>query len=250
MTRQLFNDADAGPRSEHGSGLRSGLPSELPSGLRSPEAAPCNLAAMARAAVALLAELEASLVASQRSLLSRDLEGLERATSEQIGLHRSLQTLRSHDSAQSNGAQNDGAQSNDAQKNDAAPGNDAPPLDPALAAGLRAAQWRVLYLGRVQAALLTRAQRSLRMLSNLLAGPAASYAAPSYPAPSYPALAYAAPSHAAPAPASNRLKPWPGWPASGASARPGNDERNQLEPREERKKNSNRDEEEADPCRV
>lgn len=158
---------------------------------------------MARAAVALLAELEASLEAGQRTLLSRDLEGLERATSEQIGLHRSLQTLRSHgaqnDGAQNNGAQNNGTQNNGARGNHGAlgpggaPGNHAPPLDPALAAGLLAAQWRVLYLGRVQAALLTRAQRSLRMLSNLLAGPEASYAAPRYAGPDYAGPGYAAP---------------------------------------------------------
>jgi len=166
---------------------------------------------MARSAGALLAELECSLEAGQRALLSRDLGGLERATSEQIGLHRSLQAL---------GSQN------------GAPQNDAAPLDPALAAGLRAAQWRVLYLGRVQAALLTRAQRSLRMLSNLLAGPGASYAAPSYAGP-----------------VSTRPEAWPEWmPARAASARLDNAAGNQVEPLEAR--NQNRDEEEADPCRV
>ncbi|MGP0020483.1 MAG: hypothetical protein ACLPHP_18085 [Candidatus Sulfotelmatobacter sp.] len=230
MTQQLFTDA----------GHRSGF--------RSSEATPRHLAAMARSAGALLAELQGSLEASQRALLSHDLVGLERATSEQIGLQRSLQALRSQ-----NGA----------------PGTDATPLDPALAAGLRAAQWRVLYLGRVQAALLTRAQRSLRMLSNLLAGPGANYAAPSYAEPNYAGLSHdglnhdglnhaglnhagpnhAGPGHAAPASASNRAKLWPGsMPARGASKRPGNDEGNRAQPPQVRKKNS--DEEEADPCRV
>lgn len=212
MTRQLFTDA--------------GLPSELRSELRPSDATPGNLAAMAWSAGALLAELECSLEAGQRALLSRDLAGLERATSEQIGLHRSLQAL---------GSQN------------GAPKNDATPLDPALAAGLRAAQWRVLYLGRVQAALLTRAQRSLRMLSNLLAGPGASYAAPNYSAPGYAASGYAGPSYARPV--STRPQPWPGWmPARAASARLDNAAGNQVEPLEAR--NQNRDEEEADPCRV
>jgi hypothetical protein len=170
---------------------------------------------MARSAGGLLAELEGSLEAGQRALLSRDLGGLERATGEQIGLQRSLQTLWSQ---------------NGEPGQDDVPGNDVPPVDPALAAGLRAALWRVLYLGRVQAALLTRAQRSLRMLSNLLAGPTASYAAPSYAGP-----------------ISNRPEPGPGWmPARAASARLDNE--NQAEPLEAR--NKNRDGEEADPCRV
>jgi hypothetical protein len=211
MTRQLFTDAGFRP--------------ELRPELRSPEA-PRHLAAMARSASALLAELQASLEGSQRALLSHDLGGLERGTSEQIGLQRSLQALPALWSQ------------NGAPRPDGAPG-DATPLDPALAAGLRAAQWRVLYLGRVQAALLTRAQRSLRMLSNLLAGPEASYAAPSYAAPGY----------AAPAPASNRAEYWPGWmPARSASAPPGNEEGNQAGQPEDRNRNS--DEEEADPCRV
>jgi hypothetical protein len=224
MTRQPFTDA--------------GLRSELRSELRSPEA-PRHLAAMARSASALLAELQASLEGSQRALLSHDLGGLERATSEQIGLQRSLQALPVL------------WPQNGAPRPDGAPGNDGMPLDPALAAGLRAAQWRVLYLGRVQAALLTRAQRSLRMLSNLLAGPEASYAAPDYAATSYAAPGYATAGYAAPASASNRAKFWPGCePASGASKPPGNDEGNPAEPHAERKKNTNSDEEEADPCRV
>jgi len=175
MKQQLLTDADL--RSER----------------RSAEATPRNLTVMARSAGALLAELGASLEAGQQALLTRDLGGLERATSEQIGLHRSLHALWSQ-----NGA----------------PEDDVPLLDPALAAGLRAAQWRVLYLGRVQAALLTRAQRSLRIVSNRLAGPGASYTAPGYAAP-----VYAGPSDATPA--SNQ----------GHEA-------------------ENTNEEEADPCRV
>jgi hypothetical protein len=119
-----------------------------------------NSPAIAPAASALLAELEQSLEASQRALLSRDLEGLERETREQTGLHRSLEILSSR-----NGALDE----------------PAPRIDPAVAAGLRAAQWRVLYLGRVQAALLTRAQRSLRIVSHRLAGSEASYAQPDFP---------------------------------------------------------------------
>jgi hypothetical protein len=133
--------------------------------LRSREAPPRNGAAIAHAAGALLAELECSLEVSQRALLCHDLEGLERATCEQIGLRRSLEILESEHRA------SDGA----------APQID-PEIDPGVTAGLRAARWRVLYLGRVQAALLRRAQRSLRIVSHRLAGPEASYAAPVYSA--------------------------------------------------------------------
>lgn len=133
--------------------------------LRSREGTPPNGASIAHAASSLLAELEHSLAAGQRALLSRDLEGLERATCEQTGLSRSLQILWSQPAAESaTGAQLNGATE----------------IDPALAASLRAVQWRVLYLGRVQAALLTRAQRSLRILSHRLAGPGASYVAPGF----------------------------------------------------------------------
>jgi len=124
--------------------------------LRSPEALPRNASAIAQAAGALLAEMERSLEASRQALLSRDVAGMELATTEQIRLRRSLEILWSPVGTH---------------------GCHAQPADPDLA-GLRAAEWRVLYLGRVQAALLTRAQRSLRIVSNRLAGPEASYSPP------------------------------------------------------------------------
>jgi hypothetical protein len=135
---------------------------------RSPEATSPDRAAIAQAASSLLAELERSLEAGQRALLSRDLEGLERATCEQIGLNRSLQILRPRQPGESR----TGVQANATSE-----------IDCDLAASLRAAQWRVLYLGRVQAALLTRAQRSLRIVSHRLAGPGASYVVPGYARP-------------------------------------------------------------------
>lgn len=186
MTRQLITDA--GPRSE----------------LRSPEAPLRDGAAIAQAAAALLAEMERSLEASQRALLSRDVAGMELATAEQIGLRQSLEILWSRVPGLPDGAR----------------GNDATQLDPALVAGLRAAEWRVLYLVRVQAALLTRAQRSLRMVSNLLAGPEASYAAP----------------------IPNRVS----WAAaSRANQGPGEVEKKASEERAEKE-----NDEEAGPCRV
>ena len=88
-------------------------------------------------------------------MLAHDVARLEERTCEQVGLRRSLGIL--WDAAHP-------------------PGRDAAQHDLRLSAELRAAQIRVLRLGRVQAALLGRAQRWLRMVSNLLAGPEASYA--------------------------------------------------------------------------
>src|SRR5579863_3212787 len=130
-------------------------------------------AEIAQASRALLGRLEASLQASQDALLARDITRLEERTCEQIGLRRSLEIL--WDAAHP-------------------PGSDAAPHDLRLAAELRAAQIRVLRLGRVQAALLGRAQRWLRMVSNLLAGPEASYA---------PLVC-------------GRVAPYPAWPSASA----------------------------------
>lgn len=104
---------------------------------------------IAQTGKALLADLEASLDDSHQALLSRDFARLEQCTREQIASHRALEIL--------------GPQS---------------PCDPASFAALRAAQVRVLEAARVQAALLGRAQRWLRTLANLVAGPEANYSAP------------------------------------------------------------------------
>ncbi|MGA1985060.1 MAG: hypothetical protein ABSG72_02235 [Candidatus Sulfotelmatobacter sp.] len=118
--------------------------------------------AFAEAGVALLGELESSLEASQHALLARDLAGIERHTGEQVRLRRALEILWSQNSLE---------------------GSDRVPIHPMLsvragAAEFGAAELRVLQLGRVQAALLRRAQRWSRMLSHVLAGPGAGYAAP------------------------------------------------------------------------
>jgi len=195
-------------------------------GLRSREAAPRRGLAAAPAAGALLAELEHSLETSQLALLSHDLEGLERATCEQIRLQRSLRVWRKN--GDQSGEQR--TDKNGVEEKDRAQTGDPTPLDSTLAAGLRAAAWRVLYLGRVQAALLTRFQRSLRIVSNRLAGPEASYAA--------------ACSNLA---CSNLAAIWPGWtPASRTSERPGNAAARETEKDEARKS----DEKGAAPCRV
>jgi hypothetical protein len=147
MPRQL--PSSAAPPSEAAS-------EEQPSAERARQNGPTEIAQASRG---LLADLEASLQASQRALLARDVAGVEERTREQIRLHRSLEILWSGDAAQ--------AQTSDRVQ-----------VDSLLDAALRAAAIRVLHLGRVQAALLTRQQRRLRIVSNLLAGSSASYAPP------------------------------------------------------------------------
>jgi hypothetical protein len=131
---------------------------------------------LAAAALALLSELEASLRASQKALLARDAEGIEQGTREQVGLQGALARLWAQDAARPAGS-------------DSWRRAGTPRCEPALAAALLAAQWRVLHLGRVQAGLLARAQRTLRMISNLLAGPEAVYGLP--PGSSVPATRHA-----------------------------------------------------------
>ena len=136
-----------------------------------------------------------------------DLPGIEQHTSEQTRLHRELEILWSQ-----NGPSQDSALASDSK-----------PFEPAWVAELGPAQLRVLQLGRVQAALLVRAQRRLRMLSHLLAGPGAGYAPPS----------------------SNSTAAWQpaGRAASGGQEKPG---REKLRQENSSQKNA----QEHDPCRV
>ncbi|HTS36839.1 MAG TPA: hypothetical protein VMH04_14280 [Candidatus Solibacter sp.] len=125
-----------------------------------------------QASAALLAELKASFGDSQRALLRLDLAGIEHGTRDQWRLQRALQILW----GVTEGGQDEGLRS----------GVDIGP-DRADAAALRAAVLEVLQLGRVQAVLLARAQRSLRMISHRVAGPHANYQAPASPASATPA---------------------------------------------------------------
>jgi hypothetical protein len=115
--------------------------------------------------VALLQELARSLHAGQQALLSRDLLSLELNTQTQHRLCQALEILWTQKAATPSSYR---------------PGSPNGP-DGALAVRLRAAQWQVLQLGRVQAALLIRAQRSLRMIVHLRAGLEATYSAPHLP---------------------------------------------------------------------
>ena len=101
---------------------------------------------IAQSARALFADLETSLADSQQALLARDFTRFEQCTREQIGLHRALEVMWPLSSC-----------------------------DLASCTALREAQLRVLRAVRVQAALLDRAQRWIRTLANLIAGPEANY---------------------------------------------------------------------------
>jgi hypothetical protein len=116
---------------------------------------------LGQAILLVLRQLEASLEASQAAVLAREVEGIERHTEEQIGLSRALTVLYGESTFQNHSP-------SDLQAA-------LPRMAPHLAAELRAAENRVLQLTRVQAALLGRAQRFLMILTNLVAGPGASY---------------------------------------------------------------------------
>jgi hypothetical protein len=123
----------------------------------------------AQTQLALLAELAASLEAGQKALLEKDLDTILASTNAQARLIGALRILwtRPEDPT----ASQPGNPREKSTSSSAAFGDD-----------LHAAQARVLQLGRVQAALLNRAGRSLRTLARLIAGPGATYS----PAPNLP----------------------------------------------------------------
>ncbi len=130
----------------------------------SPERSLPNGSTQIDSGLALLLELEASLHASQRALLSGDLDRLQQATCEQIRMRNCLALLWAKPAL-------------DALKIDAQDSG-AAPVDCTLVGQVRAAQQRVLDCGRIQVALVTRAERRLRTIENVLAGPGATYASP------------------------------------------------------------------------
>jgi hypothetical protein len=114
------------------------------------------------AILAILGELEASLVASQKALLARDLDRIRDGTEQQLRLTRALMILGA-------GPAKPGAGNGSLRATPFRPGQGR--ISPQLAS----AQNRVWHLARVQRALLRRAQQSLRMLTSLVAGPNAAY---------------------------------------------------------------------------
>lgn len=135
---------------------------------------PAGGASASQAALALLRELEASLEVTQKALLARDLAGFDEGMREQLRLLRACAT----------GYGGDRTHSPDILANRIS----SLPLEPPLAAEMRATAFRVLQLGRVQQVLLVRAERSLRMLTNLLAGPASMYSPAPRPSASLPSV--------------------------------------------------------------
>jgi hypothetical protein len=134
----------------------------------------------------LLGELASNLEASHTAVLSHNLASIEQLTREQARLAQALEILWTRNvppNGGENSAQNS-QKSSDSNSEKSTDENSSARLqnlrDRGLAAALRAAQLRVLHLGRVQTALLIGAQRSLTMIANLLAGPQATYGPPGY----------------------------------------------------------------------
>jgi hypothetical protein len=101
-----------------------------------------------RTCLALLGQMEASLHGSREALLARDLAGIEQGTREQRALAGEIEAvLRKGIAPSMNGLEEE----------------------------LRRRQNRVLAAGRLQAALLARARRQLRVLVNMLAGSSVNY---------------------------------------------------------------------------
>ena len=97
----------------------------------------------------ILSDLETSLRAAQRALLERNLVQIEQLTNEQRTLRNALGAHLAENKIE-------------------------PDLSPVFAG----AAARVLQLGRVQAALLSRARQSLRTLSHVMAGTQVDYGPP------------------------------------------------------------------------
>jgi hypothetical protein len=116
--------------------------------------------------LALMRELEDSLLSSQVALLARDTVGTEGCTREQVRLWRQWRALMANPISS-------GTMS--------VPGKYPPeitPGDPELAGQLCAAVLRIQHLARVQLALLRRSQQFLNVLANWMADPETPYGPP------------------------------------------------------------------------
>jgi hypothetical protein len=138
----------------------------------------------------LLRGLELSLSGSRQALLALDLAGIEQGTREQVGLVRELQKfperemrmrrLRPGFEPEQTSERREGGTEET--------GAEVPPWSGEMAEDVRRCEEAVLQAARVQAALLARARRKLRILANMLAGPSLNYsclfAKPDGPTPS------------------------------------------------------------------
>lgn len=123
---------------------------------------------IAQAVLGLLTEMEASLEASQKAVLTSDGRMLENCTREQVRLYRALEPLLRLPAWPGTAGQK-------ADKKNVRPAE--PGCPPALAAEVLAAQQRVRHGARVQAALLRRARQFRRILANFAAAQGATYGA-------------------------------------------------------------------------
>jgi hypothetical protein len=126
-----------------------------------------------RVRLALMRELEASLQGSRKALLALDLVGIERGTREQVGLTREIEAVLQRGIAQPAKHRAPPAKHRTAPEQESSPSAYTPELEDEL----RRCQNRVREAARLQAALLARAQRKLRILANMLAGPSLNYGA-------------------------------------------------------------------------
>ena len=116
--------------------------------------------------VELLEKLEESIVRGCGALLKLDLEGIENGTREQLQLLQQFAEVRPW-LAEAVGAS-------------AKSSSEIAEQGTADARRLKVAALRVIHATRVQLALLARAQRKLRVVAHMLAGPGACYLPPSH----------------------------------------------------------------------
>jgi hypothetical protein len=118
-----------------------------------------------RARMAMMGELEASLQSSTEAILRLDLAGIEQRTREQAGLVREFAAL----------LQAAGWPPSSEKKLTKDENRALPACAPVAEDELRKSRNRIVTAARLQSALLARAQRKLRVLANMLAGPGVTY---------------------------------------------------------------------------
>ncbi|MGA8837765.1 MAG: hypothetical protein WB538_19200 [Candidatus Sulfotelmatobacter sp.] len=129
-----------------------------------------------RTRLALMRQLQASLLASRNALLALDLAAIGQGTREQVELSLRL-------------GENIGILATSAVRIgrliEPRPASGcaalAPELEPELTADLKRAELDVMQALRLQSALLARARAKLRVLANMLAGPSVNYGPPCAP---------------------------------------------------------------------
>jgi len=129
--------------------------------------------ALAAVPLALLRELEASLLASQTAVQRLDLESIERGTCEQVALVAKLAATSPRGSVAPTSSSDRPVTQESSDMGQATSVLQVYVRDEANELRLCAA--RTMHAARVQAALLARMQGKLRALTNMLAGPSVDY---------------------------------------------------------------------------